>query len=350
MSRHFKKVKNIVLRKGYNTTECENILSKISSLKDEEVIAIYNPECIGIANATKDMFENTVEIKEIFSNKFANELADIIIDSNLKQIIYSSVALGWKKVIELIHQKKPSIKQKVLWHGAHAMFVQKDESYFFYSIMELLDRNIIDSIGFVKESMSDFYKIKGYNSFFVPNTVKNISSNCEKERSKFTQIGLYSAGNRWEKNTFNQLSALSIIPNSIVDIVPINDLILDFCKLMNIKIKNENLHYLKRQQLFDRMVQNDVNLYVTFTECSPVIPLESLELGVPCLTGNNHHYFKNSKLYDYLVVKSEDNIDEIARKTNIVLDNKQEIIKLYKAWKKEYDNFVNKKRQDFIES
>lgn len=71
------------------------------------------------------------------------------------------------------------------------------------------------------------------------------------------------------------------------------------------------------------MAQNDVNLYVTFTECSPVVPLESLEMGVPCITGNNHHYFKDSKLYDYLVVKSEDDINEIAQKIKLCLEKRR---------------------------
>ena len=115
------------------------------------------------------------------------------------------------------------------------------------------------------------------------------------------------------------------------------------------EINDRNIGYLKRQDLLNRMAQNDLNLYVTFTECSPVVPLESLELGVPCITGNNHHYFRNSKLYDYLVVKSEDNIDEIYSKARIAIENKDEIIKLYKSWKKDYDVFFNQKLLEFLQ-
>ena len=196
--------------------------------------------------------------------------------------------------------------------------------------------------------MAEFYIKKGYNAYFVPNTVKNISSNVEKIKSDKIVVGLYSAGSRWEKNTFNQLSAISLIPNAIVDIAPESKLTTNFCNLMNIEIKEKNLKYMPRQKLLDRMAKNDVNMYVTFTECSPVLPLESLELGVPCVTGNNHHYFKGSKLYDYLVVKSEDDINEIANKANEAVKNKDEIISLYKEWKKDYDVFVEEKLKEFI--
>ena len=351
MSRHKTKIKSILFNKGYNKKEYSEVLEKIYSFKDKEIVAFYNPECIGIMNATKDMFENTVGIKEIFSDKFAVELAEAIIDSNIGQVIFSSIALGWKKVVLTLHEKKPDIKIKFLWHGAHAMLVQLDETYFLYSIIELLDRNIVNSIGFVKESMAEFYKKKGYNAYFLPNTVKNLTiENKEEKKHDGNLIGLYSAGSRWEKNTFNQLSAISLIPNATVDILPVNDLTKSFCKLMNIKIEDDTLGYIPREELLRRMARNDINLYVTFTECSPVIPLESLELGVPCITGNNHHYFRDSKLYDYLVVKSEDDIDEISNKIKLVFNNKEEIIKLYKEWKKKYDIYVDKKLQEFIES
>ena len=63
------------------------------------------------------------------------------------------------------------------------------------------------------------------------------------------------------------------------------------------------------------MSNNTINLYVTFSECSPMLPLESLELEVPCITGNNHHYFKeNNLLKKYLVIENETSIEEIKEK------------------------------------
>ena len=43
-----------------------------------------------------------------------------------------------------------------------------------------------------------------------------------------------------------------------------------------------------------------------------MIPLESMQVGVPCIVGDNNHYFTNTNLEKYLVVKAEDSIDEIA--------------------------------------
>lgn len=352
MSRHVKKIKSIILKKGYDKEYKENIENQINNFKECNVIAIYNPECIGIMNSTKDLFENTIAIKEIFSSKLAKEIAQAIVATKIKQIVFSSITFGWKSLIENIYSLNSNIDIKFLWHGSHAMLVQPNESYFLYSIIELLDRNIVKSIAFSKESMCEFYTLKGYNAYFLPNTVKGltVTNKSFKRQKQKRYIGLYSAGNRWEKNTFNQLSAIAMNNDFIVDIIPVTDLVNDFCDMMNITIYDKSLKYLRRQELLNRMAENDVNLYVTFTECSPVVPLESLELGVPCITGNNHHYFRDSKLYDYLVVKSEDDINEINSKINFAIEHKKEIIELYKEWKDKYDDFCNKKLKEFLDS
>lgn len=348
MSRHFKKVKNILF---YPKDETKKILEKINSFNGKEGFAIYNPECLGIMNSTKDLFENIVAIKEILNKRQLEQIASHIANTNVKYVVFSSITFGWKALVERIKELNNNIKIKFMWHGSHAMFVERDESYFLYSIIELMDRKIVDSVGFFKESMAEFYKQKGYNAFFLTNNVSSIcSTNINafmKEEGKI-YLGSYAAGDRWGKNTANQLSAASMIKNSVVDIIPTTDLIKEFCKTINLRINDKNLSYLPRQELLNRMALNDVNLYVTFTECSPVIPLESLELGVPCITGNNHSYFKNSKLQEYLIVKAEDDINEIYQKIKICIEKKDEIIDLYKKWKKDYDLFSTKKLQEFI--
>lgn len=302
-------------------------------------------------NSTKDLFDNAVGVKEVLNKKQLDAIVNAIIDTKVKYVIFSSITFGWKGIVEKLKERNKDIKIKFLWHGSHAMFVERDESYFLYSIIELMDRGLVDSIGFFKESMAKFYKQKGYNSFFVTNNVNNIKiTNKEafkKEEGK-VYLGSYAAGDRWGKNTVNQLSAASMIENSVLDIIPVTPLISEFCETMNISINDKNLRYLPRQELLNRMALNDVNLYVTFTECSPVVPLESLELGIPCITGNNHSYFKNSKLQDYLVVKSEDDINEIHDKIKYCLDNRGEIIELYKEWKKDYDILSKELLNKFI--
>ena len=92
---------------------------------------------------------------------------------------------------------------------------------------------------------------------------------------------------------------------------------------------DEFVQYLHKEK---RMAKNTVNLYVTFSECSPMLPLESFEVGVPCITGNNFHYVENNELEKYLVVDKEDDIENIYKKIESAMKNSDKIVELYKKY------------------
>lgn len=338
MNRH---VKNVFTIFKYPKKNVNAVIAQIGKYKKSDYIVFYNPECLGIMNATKELFKNTISLSEIFNKKAIENIANAIVENKIKQVIFATQAHGYKALVEKIKEKDENILIKFMWHGNHSNFVNKNEEYFLESILDLEKRGIVTSIGFVKESMAKFYSLKGYNSYFVMNTVNSIDNKkVQKNDEKKNRVGIYAAGNRWEKNTYNQLSACSLVDKDIVvDTVPATPLFKSYCKLMNIKYDEESLvnGSIPREELINRMANNTVNLYATFTECAPIIPLESFEVGVPCVVGDNNHYFNNTKLEKYVVVKSEDSIDEIAEKMRLCIENKEEILKLYKEWKKEYD-------------
>lgn len=352
MNRHIKKITSIF---KYRKSVIEKIFNLIDKVSNTNYLVLYNPECIGIMNSAKELFDNknVVCLPELFNKKEIFEVAKKIKEKGFKQVIFSTMAYGYMPLAEEIFNMDNNIKIKFMWHGNHANFVNKNEEYFLNSILDLSKRNIVTSIGFVKESMANFYKIKGYNSYFIKNTVKSIKCNTKnkKENKNKMMIGLYSAGQRWEKNTYNQLSACAMVKDAIVDIVPNSKLSKSFCELMNIKTyENKDISRLSRGELIDRMSKNDINLYVTFTECAPMLPLESFEAGTPCIVGDNNHYFNNTELEKYLVVKSEDSIDEIYDKINFAFKNRKKIMELYSKWKKNYDILSKKSVEEFLKS
>lgn len=335
MNRHVKKIFTIF---KYPKKSVKLVLEEIKKYNSKEYIVFYNPECIGIMNATKEIFDNTIPLVEIFNKKEIEDIAEEISKSNIKQIIFATQAHGYKALAEKIKEKNSKIIIKFMWHGSHSLFVNRDEEYFLESILDLEKRGIVTSIGFLKESMAKYYSLKGYNSYFVMNTVNTIKEAKSDIKRDEIKVGIYSSGDRWEKNTYNQLSACSLVDNNIiVDSIPATELFKSYCKLMNIKYVEDLKTSVSRDELVDRMSKNTINLYVTFTECAPMIPLESMQVGVPCIVGDNNHYFTNTNLEKYLVVKAEDSIDEIAEKMKLCIENREEIMRLYKEWKKEYD-------------
>ena len=133
---------------------------------------MHNPEWLGVTNATIELFDSRVRCGELLRKKDVKKVANAIIESNVNQVIFSAMCLGWKNLAILLKEKNPNIKIKVFWHGNHS---QVSEPYGWarnIEIIELHKQNIIDVFATCKESLINFYKEEGYKTAFITNTVK----------------------------------------------------------------------------------------------------------------------------------------------------------------------------------
>lgn len=325
--------------------------------KEKEYIVIHHPNWLGVTNATKELFENLLPLQELYSNNYIKKLAKYIAKSNVKQVIFSAFADGWDILAKCIKKENPDIKIKCFWHGNNSQVIDKINWETNLMVIKLHKLGIIDVFATCKESLIEFYKNQGYKTVLIENTVKlskeefqkiknnNIEKKVDQNNLK---IGLYAAGMDWRKNMFNQIAAVSMLKNATIDSIPLN------CEGQVFSIKN-NLDIIgidksiSRNEILHRMSKNDINLYVTFSECAPMVPLESMELGVMCITGDNHHYFKGTKLEEYLTVNREDDIILIRNKIMYAIQNKEEIFKLYNKWKEQHDITTRIKFKEFMD-
>ena len=203
--------------------------------------------------------------------------------------------------------------------------------------------------------MTEFYKNLGYNAYYMMNNVKSLDIDKEeknlyktKQENQSVNIGIYNAHSRELKNIYTQILATTFLKETNIDIVPISKEVKQYCKALDIKYTCID-KFIPTEELMKRIKRNDINIYVTFTECSPMFPMESFEQGVPCLIGNNNDYFLGSKLRDYVCVNREDDPREIRDKITKVIENKEEVLKLYREWKNNFNNEVKEQVKEFLE-
>lgn len=315
-------------------------------------VAICHPEWIGVKNSTKYSFgDNYLEIREQYTKKESYMIANEIVQAGKKLVIFNAFAFGWENIIESLKEIKPDIVVKLIIHGGNALLSEPYDWDVHNIMLNLYEKGKVDELAFVKKSLYEFYKAKGYKTSFIMNDV--IIEDKEKyipeeKNNDCIKIGLYASGDRWVKNTYNQLSAISLVENAKLDCIPINQKIATLCRRYEINLSGEE-HNVPKEEIYRRIANNDITVYVTFTECAPLIPLESLELGTICITGDNHHYFTGTELEKYLVVSKEDDIMEIYNKINYALQNKDTILKLYKEWKKQYTKDAQESVRKFLE-
>ncbi|MDD2376441.1 MAG: hypothetical protein PHD15_03595 [Clostridia bacterium] len=324
--------------------QINNSIEIIEKYYNKDYIILHNPRWLGVTSATKELFENLVPLQEIYNKNDAKKIAEKIVSCSIKQVIFSAFCFGWEDLARELKSINGGIKIKVFWHGSNSQVIDEINWKTNTIVILLHKKGIIDVFATCKESILNFYKSQGYKTAFIMNTVRlpenqnneNGNINSNKTDKNEIKIGLYAAGLDWRKNMYNQLAAISLIKNSIADLIPLSYEAKVFARKHNLKIDGLEKG-IKREELLKRIALNDINLYVTFSECAPMLPIESMEVGVVCLTGDNNHYFKNTELEKYLIVNREDDIINISEKIKYALDNKEKIMTLYKEWKKQND-------------
>lgn len=322
--------------------------------KNIDYIIIHNPHWMGVTSATKELFTNLVPLQELNSNSEVDIIVKKILELNPKQIIFSAFVDGWEKLAREIRSKNPNIKLKSFWHGSHSQVVDEINWRTNTHVIELHKEGVIDVMGTCKESLLNFYLSQGYKAAFLKNTVRldeELLKEVKESKNENTdnlKIGLYAAGLDWRKNMYTQMAAASLYDGAIIDSLPLSYESEIFMSKFKIGLEGQRKG-VPRNELLKRMSKNDINLYVTFSECAPMLPIESMEVGTLCISGNNHHYFKDTPLEEYLIVNREDDVIAIKEKVDYALENKDKIFELYKAWKEDYDKSSIQSVKEFLD-
>lgn len=334
-------------RKKYTKT-ANYAIEIIKKYKDTDYVVFYNPTWLGVAASTLGLFKNNVPLEHIYRKSDIQKIANTIKESNIKSVICSQICDGWIQLIEEIKKISPETIIKVIWHGNCYEYFSDFTWNLNKEVMKLYKENKIDSFAFVRSTMYEFYKTCGFKSYYLQNNVhKENNGKTAKNNEEKIKIGIYNADSRELKNIYTSLSSIKLVPNAVADVVPINEGARKFTEMLNLETTSIN-DYIPNEELMKRIQKNSVNIYPTFTENAPMFPLESFEMGVPCLLGNNNDYFVGTELGDYIILKREDDAEYIKNKIINVLENKEKIMELYRNWKKDFDKKCENLVEEFI--
>lgn len=344
----FRKVKSLLTWPGRYIKEQKRLKKEKETRFDEVIQSIKNNKgkvivfahgaWIGVHAATDELFDEVANLPEVESDDDISGVVEAVVkNEKIKKVFFAAFAPGWETVAYALKEQKPKLVMKVIWHGSNAMHYEAFDWGRFECVFKMLKDGVIDGVVFVKKSMYEQYKKLGYKVEFLGNTV-HIEGKKPKRtrRDKGIRVGMYASSDRWLKNYYNQMAAVSLVEGAELDVIPLTDTAVRFAKILKLKVDGVKQN-LEREEIFERIVEDDVVLYASFVECAPMLPLECLELGVPCITGSNHHYWVGTPLAEYLIESRADNPVALAARIEKCLANKEKIMKLYREWKKEYD-------------
>lgn len=129
MNRHIKKIYSIF---KYNKKRIKVVLEQIEKNKDSEYIVFYNPECNGVTSSVNELFDSQklIKLEELFNRKEIETIATCIKENCIKQVVFSTMAFGYKALAEKIYEKNKKIKIDFLCMVAMHFLLIKMRNFF----------------------------------------------------------------------------------------------------------------------------------------------------------------------------------------------------------------------------
>lgn len=300
-----------------------------SSSLTGQVLAIYNPRWIGLSQSTRSIFKTSIPLpnylinsSHFLSHSQLSSYVDEIISLEPSSVVISGgdpIEIGIAKLIRKLH---PNIQITLLWHGSPANWSDSFEKDLFSSWIELYNARGIDRIDVVDDGLEKFLSNSGIKSKLVMNTPPEISSDHKWqaiEGDDFRQILLAAASNTFRKNYYNQIVAACMLENvNEIKVLGINDLPIGVFDKYPITL----LPHVSEGEFAIEIKKSRLVMYATLSECSPMVPLESLAIGCPIVCGPTTPYLRDyDDLRGLIVVKNPDSIQEIVKTTKYILSN-----------------------------
>ena len=225
------------------------------------------------------------------------------------KVVISGLPPGTLQLAESLHAG--GVQVTCIYHGSFTQHHQNGpEIAAFSDILNGSARGIFSKVGLVKHG--DIATARRLSMTIAP--VSNMAVPQDwlygpqfSSLDGKVHIGVLG-GTSLRKNVITQLVAACSFPNVVVHVLT-QDLQIPYLSHCQAEIRQ---HLPRANTFFQRLLsQMDLNLYVSLSECQPMIALESISAGVPCIISDTSTIYDHAPDRDLLVCKEPDSADAI---------------------------------------
>ena len=288
------------------------MLDKLIEYKNESSIVLVPKLDYKYYDGINYTLGNAIKIDNVDEDE---RIINVINESKIEKIYL----LGNNNIYRFILTRiKKDINVCWIFNDAFSNLSNAGVRYNLNTIFEYYDRTLVDIIGCFNKDNVLVFENAGYKCEYIDlkldkNEIKLVNSNS---------IGIISDDFDPNNNFYNQLAALTFVDYDVCKFQAVMKATNHFYKYFNIKSK-------VLKNIDEVMKDNFVNLYINFTNTNKELILKSYNYGVPVIVGNSDFYDNNKYLKEHLVVKSDDDVNEIEKKIVFVRNNYKKIIEEY---------------------
>jgi SAM-dependent methyltransferase len=276
------------------------------------VVAICHPRWQGARSAAEGRTPNLLLAPEIGRAEIEAIVARLRA-SGATHFVVDGFQRGYADLVTLMRKTMPQARIHCVYHGSFFQMLE-DPSLpaTLAQIFRLQQQGVFDRVGFCKAGMADAFRQLGVPAHEVLNRVPLETATPLREWKTPSAVFI-PVGAQLRKNPHTQLLG-ALLCKDVDEIHLTSKLDLQYLPPSALNGVTLKLHDgLSREATRRLMAQANVVLYATISECAPMVVLESLAAGVPCLTGNNHGLFDGiAELARHLIVSRTDDPWSIA--------------------------------------
>lgn len=288
------------------------MIEQLENYKNKQEIVLLPRFDLDLKDSLEYTLKNVIEIDKVEED---NKIIELINNSKIKKIYLVGNNDFYRFIL-------PRLKKEItvcwIFRDSFSNLSNPGTRYYLECIFEYIDRNLIESIGCINEDTLTVLENAGYNCELINLNVKSKKTKYKDSNS----IGILSNDFDPNNNFYNQLASLTFVDYDICKFNYVMKATKNFIEFFKLNCKKET-------NIDEVMKDNFINLYINFTNTNIELIKKSFNLGIPCLVGNTTYFDKNKYLKEHLVVKSDDDINEIADKINFVKNNREKIMNEY---------------------
>lgn len=294
-------------------------------------IAIVNPEWRGIYSSTVNLFPVVLPLRDGLTHRGARAIVELLIGTGASRFVMSGLPPSYEHLVRPLQAAGASLY--VLWHGSFMQSSANHEWQSFCLLKRLLREGLVHKVGFVKAGMADAFKRLELPATFVMNAIGQAPPAASTPEAGGPHLGIAAVKlNLWRKLPFAMLAACGDISGAVVHLAGADDRVIEFVEQMSLNARIQR-GSIPQTEMPRWLASKHLNLYVTISECCPMLPLESLAVGVPCLLGPTSHLFEDDPyLHSRLVVPYPDRHEIIAQYIRTALRERDQIVAAYTHW------------------
>jgi len=320
------------------------------SPKGDHEVVILHPAWRGIYSSAIQFAqsEQLLFIEDNINQSSASMIAAALSEAGIKIVLFQGFALSWRHLVQEFKKCVKKIRLYCIFHGSFYQMGLEYDRRQLSSILGMQKLGLLDRIGLVKFGMAETLEAAGYRTGFVMNYTNKIPHGpAPYLPNNLLKIGIW--GREWDsrKPLYPSLAALCHCNNVKPYIYGGKSVSRELLSSLN--LSGEVRSEVPQSKMTRALQEMYINMYVTMSECAPMLPLESLSVGVPCLFSYNNHYFEDHPyLHKMLVVSQPDSEYAIVKKLKAAIDQRDEIIDAYIQYAPGYNERAKKSYSEYL--